>query len=120
MKRGTALRLYRNGETCGPDEASHYEVELEAWIEGLLSFSPSGRLEIVQAINASRELVEISCPIRLAGVHSVLLAAARAVRNRDQTAALFLRSLPSIALQGTPTYAVLTMVARAARPVLVA
>ena len=118
MKRGTALRLYRHGEKRVAD-ATRYHLELTAWIESLMSFSPSGRLEIVQALNASRELLDIASPVQLAGLHAILLHAARAVRDRDHAAAHLLRGLPTLALEGTPAHAAFSMVARGARPTLV-
>ena len=119
MMRGTALRLYRVGEMKIAD-AKRYELELTAWIESLMSFSPSGRLEIVQALNASRELLGIACPVKRAGLHAILLHAARAVRNRDHAAAHLLRVLPTLAIEGTAAHEVFIMVARGARPALVA
>ena len=119
MMRGTALKLYRYEQTCAPHAAEHFEREIEEWVERLMTFSPSGRLEIVQALNASREMLEITCPVKLAGVNAMLLHAARAVRNRDHTASHLLRALPSLALEGTAAHAVFTMVARGARPALV-
>ena len=116
MMRGTALRLYRFEETCAPHEGSRYQREIENWVESLMSFSPSGRLEIVQALNASRELLEITCPVKLAGVYAILLHAALAVRGRDPSAAHLLRVLPMLATHGTPAHAVFTMVAGRARP----
>ena len=117
--RGTALQLYRCVEMCGPFEALRCERQIDEWVEKLVSFSPSGRLEIVQALNASREMLEITCPVKLAGVHSILLLAARAVRNRDNSAAHLLRALPSLAQEGTAAHAAFSMVARGARPALV-
>ena len=119
MMRGTALKLYRCVETGGPYDALHCEYQIDKWVEALLQFTPSGRLEIVQALNATREMLEITCPVKLAGVQSVLLHAARAVRNRDHAAARILRALPSIALEGTAAHAAFSMVARGARPALV-
>ena len=118
MMRGKALKLYRCVETCGPCEAL---VANAKWTSGsrLRTFSPSGRLDIVQALKASREMLEITCPVKLAGVHSMLAYAARAVRNRDHDAAQLLRALPSVALGGSAAHVAFSMVARAARPVLV-
>ena len=120
MMRGTALKLYRNENTCAPHEAIFFEREINEWVERLLSFLPSSRLEIVQALNASRELLEITCPVKLAGVYSILLHTARAVRDRDNEAAHLLRALPSLARDGTAAHAAFSMVARGARPALVA
>ncbi len=119
MMRGTALKLYRCVEMCGPCEALRCEQEIDEWVERLTTFSPSGRLEIVQALNASREMLEITCPVKLAGVNSILLYAARAVHNRHHNAAQLLRALPSVALDGTAAHVAFSMVARGARPVLV-